>query len=84
MIGLVFTGVTPMFKKELNEPIHYTSAIITCVCMLCWLGLNGFWWTLGIGVGLFVLLTIIDYRRGVYYGEVACWLGLLIQILLLV
>ena len=84
MIGLVFTGVTPMFKKELNEPIHYTSAIITCVCMLCWLGLNGFWWTLGIGVGLFVLLTIIDYKRGVYYGEVACWLGLLIQILLLI
>ena len=82
MIGLVFTGVTPLFKEELNKPIHYTSAIITCICMLCWLGLSGCWWTLGIGVGLFVLLTIIDYKRVVYYGEVACWLGLLLYILI--
>lgn len=82
MIGLVFTGVTPMFKKELNKPIHYTSAIITCICMLCWLGLSGCWWTLSIGVWLFVLLTIMNYKRGLYYGEVACWLGLLLYILI--
>lgn len=84
MLGLAFTGVSPMFKEGLDKPVHYTSSIITCICMLLWLGLNGFWWTLGIGVGLFVLLTIIDYKRVVYYGEIACWLGLLIQILLLV
>lgn len=82
MLGLVFTGVTPMFKKELNKPIHYTSAIITCICMLCWLGLSGCWWILGIGVGLFVLLIIMNYKRVVYYGEVVCWLGLLITLLL--
>ena len=80
MIGLIFTGATPLFKKELNKPIHYTSAIITCVCMLCWLGLNGFWWSLGIGIGLFIILTCIDYKRVVYYGEICCWLGLLITL----
>ena len=80
MIGLAFTGVTPMFKEGLDKPVHYTSSIITCICMLLWLGLNGFWWTLGIGVGLFVLLTIIDYKRVVYYGEICCWLGLLITL----
>lgn len=84
VMGLIFTGVTPLYKKELDGKIHYTASILTCVCFLIWLGLNGFWQTLGIGVGLFVLLTIIDYKRGVYYGEIACWLGLLIQILLLV
>lgn len=81
MIGLAFTGVTPMFKEGLDKPVHYTSSIITCICMLLWLGLNGFWWTLGIGIGLFIILTCIDYKRVVYYGEICCWLGLLITLL---
>ena len=80
MIGLVFTGVTPMFKEGLDKPVHYTSSIITCICMLLWLGLNGFWWSLGIGIGLFIILTCIDYKRVVYYGEICCWLGLLITL----
>ena len=80
MIGLAFTGVTPMFKEGLDKPVHYTSSIITCICMLLWLGLNGFWWSLGIGVGLFIILTCIDYKRVVYYGEICCWLGLLITL----
>lgn len=80
MIGLAFTGVTPMFKEGLDKPVHYTSSIITCICMLCWLGLNGFWWSLGIGIGLFIILTCIDYKRVVYYGEICCWLGLLITL----
>ena len=80
MIGLAFTGVTPMFKEGLDKPVHYTSSIITCICMLLWLGLNGFWWSLGIGIGLFIILTCIDYKRVVYYGEICCWLGLLITL----
>ena len=80
MIGLAFTGVTPMFKEGLDKPVHYTSSIITCICMLLWLGLNGFWWSLCIGIGLFIILTCIDYKRVVYYGEICCWLGLLITL----
>ena len=77
MIGLLFTGASPMFKKQLDKPIHFTSAIITCVCLLTWLGLNNHWWILGIGVGIFIILTTIDYKKVVYYGELCCWLGLL-------
>ena len=82
VMGLIFTGVTPLYKKELDGKIHYTASILTCVCFLTWLGLNGFWWTLGIGVGIFAVLTAIDYKRVIYYGEIACWLGLLIQMML--
>ena len=82
IIGLIFTGVTPFFKKGLDQKIHYTASILTCVCFLTWLGLNGFWWTLGIGTGIFAILTAIDYKNVVYYGEVACWMGLLIQLLI--
>lgn len=41
--SLVFVGVAPCFKLELDGKVHYTSAIVCCVCVVLWQIVEELW-----------------------------------------
>jgi hypothetical protein len=48
--GLGFVGVAPSFKLKLEGMIHYSAAVVCCVCAILWMMLSGnypavLWWS---------------------------------------
>lgn len=41
--SLLFVAAAPAFRLSLDGAVHYTSAIICCVCALLWQMLEGLW-----------------------------------------
>ena len=79
--GLIFSGVSPMFRGGIDKPVHYTSAIAAMICFTLWLVLVQVWW-LVICLVLTVLLSFLfDKRRIVYWVEVVTFMGIIIHLL---
>lgn len=41
--SLLFVAAAPAFKLELEGKVHYTSAVVCCVCAVLWQILDGLW-----------------------------------------
>lgn len=41
--SLLFVAAAPCFREDLQGKVHYTSAIICCVCAVLWQILEGLW-----------------------------------------
>lgn len=41
--SLLFVAAAPAFRLSLDGAVHYTSAVICCVCALLWQVLEGLW-----------------------------------------
>lgn len=41
--SLLFVAAAPAFRLSLDGAVHYTSAVICCVCALLWQILEGLW-----------------------------------------
>lgn len=41
--SLLFVAAAPAFKLSLDGAVHYTSAVICCVCAVLWQILEGLW-----------------------------------------
>lgn len=77
--GILFVGATPFFKKQLDGKIHYTSAIISAVCFITWMIINGFYlWVVRGAIVLLIILLFSKFKNFVYYGEIVLWLTLLL------
>lgn len=41
--GMIFVGAAPSFRLPLQGIIHYSSAVLCCVCAVAWQILEGLW-----------------------------------------
>lgn len=41
--SLLFVAVAPAFRLSLEGAVHYTSAVVCCVCAVLWQVLEGLW-----------------------------------------
>ena len=41
--GLLFTAFAPAFKLKLEGAVHYSAAVVCCVCAILWQVLEGLW-----------------------------------------
>lgn len=41
--SLLFVASSPCFREDLQGKVHYTSAVICCVCAVLWQILEGLW-----------------------------------------
>lgn len=78
--GLMFVGAAPMFKLKIDGIVHYSSAVVCCVCSVLWLLLNGdfpivLWWSL-IGWMLY-----LQFGRWCWWLEVAVIGGILTSLI---
>lgn len=68
--GLMFTGVAPMFRLPLEGAVHYGAAIVSGVCSVLWVLLEGMypfavWW------GFLGLIAYINWGKYMWWLEVA-------------
>lgn len=79
--GIIFAGCTPLYREDLQKPIHYASGIITMIAYVLWLVFTELYFLLIIEAILIVLLIALDYRNYVYYIEITGLMGLLIWLM---
>lgn len=41
--SLLFVSAAPSFRLELDGLVHYSSAVVSCVCIILWQILEGLW-----------------------------------------
>lgn len=66
--GIAFAGLTPMYRESFQKTIHYTSAIISSICMVIWMAFNDPSLILMLGV-LFIVPTAFKPKSYVYWFE---------------
>lgn len=65
--GLVFTGVAPAFRLKLEGLVHYSAAVVCCVCAVGWLLLVGEWPTV-------LWWGVIGWMCWLQWGHYMWWL----------
>lgn len=69
--GVLFVGAAPSFKQELEGRIHYSSAIICCVCAVLWQIIEGLWdvtlWFAWMGL----MLSLTDRNKWCFWLELS-------------
>lgn len=67
--SLLFVAASPCFREELEGKVHYTSAVVCCVCAVLWQVWEGLWdVTLWCGV-VGLMLTLQDRSRWCWWME---------------
>ena len=82
--SLLFVASAPCFKEELQGNVHYSSAIISCVCDVLWQVLEGLWdVTLWFGVIGF-MLTLMNKSKWCWWLECSVIGSLIFNLLRLI
>lgn len=82
--GLFAAGSTPLFKEEsFQSKLHYTGGIISEVCSVLWLVLNGYWIFITSAFALAGILTIFFPKSWVFLFEILTMLCLYLVLLLM-
>lgn len=68
--GLLFVSAAPLFKLELEGKVHYTSAVICCVCLVLWQVFNTSWIVPLVAFGL-VLIPMLRDKKCTWWLEIA-------------
>lgn len=59
--GLVFVGAAPAFRIELEGAVHYSAAVVCCLCAVTWQILEGLW-DLTLLFGFFGFMLTLMFR----------------------
>lgn len=68
--GLLFVAAAPLFKLELEGKVHYTSAVICCVCLVLWQVFNTSWIVPLVAFALVLIPMLMD-RKFTWWLEIA-------------
>jgi hypothetical protein len=77
--GLTISGLTPMFRKGIEKPLHYLSAVLTFVGVIAWFSYSDVK-VLLLDTVLVLLLIVFKKRYYVYSAEVVISLTLMTYI----
>lgn len=80
--GLMFVGVAPCFKLELEGKVHYAATAICGLSAVAWVYLMGMWY---VPVVLFTiaLLMMIKYKKWMFWVEVAAFASTYVAVICL-
>ena len=68
--GLLFTAVAPAFKLPLEGAVHYSAAVVCCVCAVLWVLLNGMY-PLAVWWGFLGLMSYVGWGHYMWWLEIA-------------
>lgn len=81
--GLFVAGSTPLFKEEsFQNRLHYIGGILSEICSVLWMILNGYWLFISIAFSLAIILTIFKPKSWVFFFEIFTMLCLYIVLLI--
>ena len=79
--GMLFAGVSPLFKEGLDKPVHYISSIFSFIVFLIFTVLIMGWVYLLIYLILLGLLVLWKKECYVYFAEILIYIFIIIFIL---
>lgn len=68
--GLLFTAVAPAFKLKLEGAVHYSAAVVCCVCAVLWQVLEGLW-DITLLFALIGWMCYLQWKNWCFWLEVA-------------
>ena len=68
--GLLFTAVAPAFKLKLEGAVHYSAAVVCCVCAVLWQVLEGLW-DITLPFALIGWMCYLQWKNWCFWLEVA-------------
>lgn len=68
--GLLFTAVAPAFKLKLEGAVHYSAAVVCCVCAVLWQIMEGLW-DITLLFALIGWMCYLQWRNWCWWLEVA-------------
>lgn len=78
--GLLVSGSTPMFRRGIQKPLHYLSAVFTFFCYILWFYAVDYI-ILIVNAVIISILILIDRKDYVYHAETVITLTLIIYLL---
>lgn len=78
--GIIFAGVTPLFREGIQKPIHYISGVVSMICYLIWMLLGNLSYLLPSLIIIGVLISI-DRKNYVFYSEIISLITLTIYLM---
>lgn len=68
--GLIFAGMSPMFREGLDKKVHYVSAIISFLSFIILLIINASWYSILLYALLLILLIMWKKECYIYFAEI--------------
>lgn len=65
--GLMFVGCAPCFKLPLDGAVHYSSAVVCCLCAVLWQVFSGLW-------DITILFAFLGGMLTLQFGNYMWWL----------
>ena len=79
--GLLFVGLAPCFKMELDGKVHYTGTVVSGLSAILWIIFSGMWYIPLVAFAVAIFL-MIKYKRWMFWIECAAFLSTYIAVLL--
>ena len=79
--GLMFSGLSPLFKQGLDKGVHYTASIIAFISFLIFLILEMGWLMAGIFAALLLMLVSWKPKCYIYFAEMLSFLFIIIYLI---
>lgn len=79
--GLLFAGLSPMFKNGMDKTIHYTSSMFSFIIFIIFMIFIMGWFYLALYVWLLALLTLCKKECYVYFAEILVYIFIILFII---
>ena len=78
--GMLFAGVSPLFKDGLDKPVHYVSSILAFIVFIVFMFLLMKWYFPLIFISLFGILVLWKKECYVYFAEILTFIFIIIYL----
>lgn len=79
--GLLFAGLSPMFKNGMDKTLHYTSSMFSFIIFIIFMIFIMGWFYLALYVWLLALLTLCKKECYVYFAEILVYIFIILFII---
>ena len=69
--GIMFVGVAPNYKDELEGKVHKASALVSCFCSVAWVTMVAPWNLL---LTSLLFIAMADKKRWLFWFELLCFI----------
>lgn len=81
--GMIFAGLTPLFKLKEEGIIHYTSGVVAFITALIWLAIFGYWGTIISIATIGGIWTLFNKEKYTFIFEVVSYILLVITLMII-
>lgn len=79
--GMLFSGVSPLFKKGLDKTVHYVSSIFSFIMFIVFMILLMKWYCLIVFIVILGLLVMWKKECYVYFAEILAFIFIILYLI---